>query len=120
MLKQQDDGGDGELRSEGRNQGSVYIRGANLLESPRNGAQYPDRVFAFGVDSVTAVKPRGKGKDDHDESIPQNRDEEKGAGWMDMRLLLTRGVVRDTDHIVGTSCPQNRRRFEWRTRKRDQ
>jgi len=72
MLKQQDDGGNRELRSKGGDQGGVDIRGPNMLESSRNGAQYPDRVFAFGVDPVTAEKPRGKGKDDHDESIPQN------------------------------------------------
>jgi len=41
-----------------------------VLESSRNGAQNLDRIFAFGVDPVTAVEPRGDGKDDHDKSVP--------------------------------------------------
>ena len=82
MLKQQDDGGSRELRSKGRDQSRVDIGGSNVLQSSRNGAQNLDRVFAIGIDPMTAEKPRGKGKDDHNKGIPQNRDEEKGAGWM--------------------------------------
>ena len=57
MLKQQDDGGNRELRSKGRDQSRVDIGGSNVLESPRNGAQNLDRVFAFRICPVTAVKP---------------------------------------------------------------
>ena len=70
MLEQQDDGGDRELRGKGRDQSRVNIRGFDVLESPRNGAQDPNRIFAFGIDPVAAVKPRRKGDDDHDEGIP--------------------------------------------------
>ena len=70
MLKQQDYGGNGELRGKGRNQSRVDIRGPNVLESPRNSAQNLDRIFAFGAAPVTAIKPRGDGKDDHHKGIP--------------------------------------------------
>lgn len=72
MLEKQDDCGNGELRSKGREQSRVDIWSSNVLESPRNGTQDPNRIFAFGVGPVTAVKPRGKSKDDHDKGIPQN------------------------------------------------
>jgi len=70
VLEQQDDGGNRELRGKGRDQSRVDIRGFDVLESPGNGAQNPDRVFAFGVGVVTAIKPRRKGNNDHDEGIP--------------------------------------------------
>ena len=70
------------MRGKGRDQSRVDIRGFDVLESPRNGAQNPDRIFAFGVGPVATVKPRRKGNDDHDGGIPQNRDEEEDTGWM--------------------------------------
>jgi len=82
VLKQQDDGSNRELRGEGGDKRRVDIRGSDVLESPRNGAQDPDGIFAFGVGPVAAIKPRRKGNNDHDKGIPQNRDEEKDAGWM--------------------------------------
>ena len=72
MLKQQDDGGNRNLGSKGGEQSRVDIWGSNMFESPRDRAQNPDRIFAFGVDPVTAIKPRGEGKDDHDKGVPQN------------------------------------------------
>jgi hypothetical protein len=72
MLEEQDDYCNRKLSSEGGDQSRVDIGGPNVLESSRNGAQDPDRVFAFGINPVTAVKPGGKGKDDHNKGIPQN------------------------------------------------
>lgn len=70
MLEQQDDSGDGELRGKGRNQSRVNVRGSDVFETSRNGAQNLDWIFAFGVDPVTAVEPCGNGDDEHDKGIP--------------------------------------------------
>ena len=72
MLKQEDDGGNRELRGKSRDQSGVDIGGSNVLEPSRNGAQNLDGVFAAGIDPVAAVKPCGEGKDDHNKGIPQN------------------------------------------------
>ena len=87
MLEQQDNGGNRELRGKGREEGRVDVGGSDVLESPRNRAQNPDRISAVGACPMTTEKPCGEGKDDHDKGIPQNRDEEKDAGWTGMRLL---------------------------------
>ena len=70
MLEQQNDGGNRELRGEGRDQSRVDIRGSDVFEPPRNGAQNPDGIFAFGVGPVAAIKPRRKGDNNHDKGIP--------------------------------------------------
>ena len=70
VLKQQDDGGNRELRAKGGDESRVDIRGPDVLESARNRAQNLDWGFAFGVEPVTAVKPGGKGEDYHDKGIP--------------------------------------------------
>ena len=70
MLEQEDDGGDRELGGKGRDQSRVDLRGLDMLQSPRNGAQNPDGILALGVSPVTAKEPRRKGDNDHDEGIP--------------------------------------------------
>jgi len=72
VLEQQDNGGNRELRGKGREEGRVDVGGSDVLESPRNRAQNPDRIFAFGICPMTTEKPCGEGKDDHDKGIPQN------------------------------------------------
>ena len=71
MFKHQDDSCNGELRSKGRDQAGVNIRGSDVLKTPGDGTQNLDGVFAFDT-AMAAVKPGGKSEDDNDESIPQN------------------------------------------------
>lgn len=79
VLKHQNDGGNWELRSKGRDQTRVDIRGSDVLKSPGDGAENLDGILAFDP-TIAAIKPRSKDQDNHDEGIPQNGDEEKNAG----------------------------------------
>ena len=71
MFEHQDDSGNREFRSKGRDQTRVNIRGSDVLETSGDGTQNLDGVFAFDS-AMTAVKPGSKSEDNNDESIPQN------------------------------------------------
>ena len=58
VLKHQNDGGNGELRSKGRDQTRVDVRGPDVFESSGNGAENLDGILAFDA-TVSAIKPCG-------------------------------------------------------------
>lgn len=71
MLKDQNDGGNRDLRSKGSDKTGVDVGGSDVLESTRNGAEDLYRILSFDA-TMAAIKPCSKSQDDHNEGIPQN------------------------------------------------
>lgn len=59
MLEHQDDGGNWELGTKGRDQTRVDIKGSDVLESPGNGKENLDRILAFDA-TMAAIEPCSK------------------------------------------------------------